>query len=142
MNPIRPSRFLKLALRADALASGAVAALQLLLAGVLAETLQLPRALLVESGAFLVAYAILLLWLTGRAQLHAAWIGLIIGGNVAWALACMALWLSGLVSPSLAGAGFLLLQALTVLALALLELQGLQRSRPAEPRLASAGGVS
>ena len=63
MTSIHPSRLLVLALRADALLSGSVAALQLLLTGWLAHRLQLPHALLVESGVFLVAYANLLLWL-------------------------------------------------------------------------------
>ena len=141
MNSIQPSRFLKLTLRADALASGAVAALQLALASMLGELLQLPRALLVESGAFLVAYVIFLLWLAGRAQLHAGWIGLVIGGNVAWAFGCMALWGASVVSPSRIGLGFLLLHTITVLAFAFLEFKGLRMSRPAGAQLAHASSV-
>jgi len=142
MKSIQSSRLLKFALRADAAVSSAVAALQLLLVGLLAEALQLPRALLADSGGFLVAYAILLLWLAGRAQLNAAWIVLIIVGNMAWAFACVALWFSHAVSPSLLGTAFLLLQTVVVLAFAVLEFKGLRTSPPAAPRFSSARSVS
>ena len=91
MRSIHPSRFLIVALRADALVSAAVAALQLLFTAWLAESLQLPSALLVQTGVFLIAYANLLLWLASRARLARAWIGLVIVGNIGWALACLAL---------------------------------------------------
>jgi hypothetical protein len=128
MTSIHPSRLLTFALRADAALSGSVATLQLLLTGWLADRLQLPHALLVQTGVFLVAYANLLLWLASRSQLAAAWIGMIIVGNLAWALACLGLWVSGAVSPSALGAGFLLVHAAAVLAFAGLEFRGLRRS--------------
>ena len=61
MRLVIPSRVLKFALTADALASGAVAVLQLAAASQLHPLLQLSQALLVETGVFLVAYTLLLI---------------------------------------------------------------------------------
>lgn len=131
MKLVSPSRLLTFALTADAVASGAVAALQLAAASSLHPVLRLPHALLVESGVFLVAYTLLLIVLARSPRVPAALVGLIVAGNVGWAIGCLALPALGVLNPSALGIGFLAVQALTVLLFAALEWQGLKTSSPA-----------
>ena len=63
---IHPSLFLRRAILADAIFSGASAVLLTFGAGELAPLLNLPEALLRETGLFLVAYAALVGWLGMR----------------------------------------------------------------------------
>ena len=63
---IHPSQFLRRAILADAIFSGASAVLLTLGAGALAPLLDLPEALLRETGLFLIAYAALVGWLGTR----------------------------------------------------------------------------
>ena len=130
MITIHPAPLLKFALTADALVSGAVAALQLLLIGQLSELLALPRMLLLESGIFLVGYTMLLAFLARRARVPRPLILLLIAGNVGWAIACAGL-LAGLASPSGLALAFVAVQAVTVLLFAGLQWAGLKASRPA-----------
>ncbi len=130
MNTIYPSRLLKLALIADALVSGCVAALQLAASGWLSELLMLPRVLLFETGVFLVGYAILLLVLTCIDKLWTVIIGAVVVGNVGWAVGCIGL-LAGVLSPNALGVAFMLVQIVSVLIFATLEYFGLRASQPA-----------
>ena len=63
---IHPSQFLRRAIQADAIFSGASAALLTFGAGAFAPLLNLPEALLRETGLFLIAYAALVGWLGTR----------------------------------------------------------------------------
>ena len=63
---IHPSTFLSRALLADAIFSGVAAVALTLGAGVLAPFLNLPEALLRETGLFLIAYTALVGWLATR----------------------------------------------------------------------------
>ena len=74
MRTVFPSSLLRKALIADAVVSGAVAALQLAMPQALGRLLLLPRGLLVETGMFLVAYTLLLILLARSARV---WSGLI-----------------------------------------------------------------
>ena len=116
MNTIQPSRLLRGALLADALVSAGAAALQLLPAGAFAELTGLPRPLLAATGAFLLAYVALLL---------------VVIGNAGWALGCTALAIRwALPAP---GTAWLLVQAVAVMAFALLQWRGLAASPAAAP---------
>jgi len=130
MSAITPSPLLRFALNLDAGVSGAIALTQLLLADWLAGATLLPAALLLESGVFMLVYAAVLLWLARRAEMRRGWVLLIALGNLGWALACAALWLSGLVPPAPLGAAYLLMQAFGVVVFAGLQYRGLGASGP------------
>ena len=126
MTLVRPNTFLKRALIADAIVSGAVALAQLSAPGLIAQWTGLAPALLLGTGVFLVGYVALLATLASRSQLLAAWLWFVIAGNVAWAAgALLVIETSGL--PGL-GIAFAAVHALAVLSFAALEYQGLRTS--------------
>ena len=125
---INPSMFLRRAIQADAIFSGISAALLTFGAGELAPLLNLPEALLRETGLFLVAYAALVGWLGTRPSMPKALLVIVIAGNAAWTLASIALLFSGAVMPNLLGEAFVVAQAIVVGALAELQYVGLRRS--------------
>jgi hypothetical protein len=135
MKTIAPVRFLKLALYADAAASATLAGGQLLFPSLLAEHLSLPAILLTETGIFLVGYVLMLLCLAGMARVWAAAIQFVVIGNVGWALGCLALAATPLVSPSMLGVAFLVFQAVAVLLFAWMERAGLRASMAIAPAL-------
>ena len=100
---IHPSTFLSRALLADAIFSGVIAVALTLGAGALAPFLNLPEALLRETGLFLIAYTALVGWLATRSSVPKALVLLVIVGNAAWTLGSIALLFSGAVSPNLLG---------------------------------------
>ena len=130
MRTVYPSPFLKTALAADAIVSGGAAALQLAAASWLSDLLMLPRTLLVETGAFLVAYTMVLVVLARSSRLPSAVIGVIVLGNIAWAAGCVGLLVAESSSLSGLGVAFVVAQALAVLCFAALEYAGLKRSEP------------
>jgi hypothetical protein len=130
MNAIHPSRLLKFAFFTDALVSGAVALLQLLLPGLLSELLLLPALLLRTTGIFLIGYTVLLVALARSEAIWKALVLVVVAGNVLWAIGCAALPLEGVVAPSGLGVAFLWVQALAVLAFAAMQLAGLRSSAP------------
>lgn len=125
---IHPSLFLRRAILADAIFSGASAVLLTFGAGELAPLLNLPEALLRETGLFLVAYAALVGWLGMRPSIPKPLIAIVIAGNAAWTVASIALLFSGAVTPNLLGELFVAVQAIIVGALAELQFIGLRRS--------------
>ena len=128
MNTIQPNKFLRGALLADAVVSGAVALLQLALTGLLVDLLRLPSPLLLGTGAFLVAYVALLLVLARSARVWTPLIWIVVMGNVAWALACIWLVSGAAVKPSALGVAFVGVQAVAVLIFAALEYKGVVES--------------
>lgn len=128
MKSIQASQLLKTALLADAAVSAAAAALQLAIPDGLAELLRLPRVLLVETGAFLAIYVVLLVAMARAARLWSPLVWVVVLGNVGWALGCVGLAVSPV--PGALGAAFLLAQALAVLVFATLEYRGLKSSAP------------
>ena len=78
---IHPSLFLRRAILADAIFSGASAVLLTLGAGALAPLLELPEALLRETGLFLIAYATLVGWLGARQAMPKPLVVIVIAGN-------------------------------------------------------------
>jgi hypothetical protein len=125
---IHPSPFLRRAIQTDAIFSGASALLLTFGAGALALWLNLPEALLRETGLFLIAYAALVGWLGTRQSMPKPLVVIVISGNAAWTLASIALLFSGVVTPNLLGEAFVAIQAIAVGALAELQYIGLRRS--------------
>jgi hypothetical protein len=125
---IHPSLLLRRALLADAIFSGASAIVLTLGAGALAPLLNLPDALLRETGLFLILYAALVGWLGTRESLPKLLVGLVVAGNAVWTLASIALLFSGLITPNLLGEIFVAAQAIATGVFAELQYVGLRRS--------------
>ena len=128
---IQPSVFLRRALLADAVVTGAVALLQIFGAGLLTPMLNLPHPLVLETGLFLIAYTALVGWLGTRQSMPKAMVAIVIAGNAAWALGSIALMFSGWVTPNLLGYLFIALHAITTGAFAELQYIGLRKSTDA-----------
>ena len=125
---IHPSVFLRRAILADATFSGVSALLLTFGAGALVPWLDLPEALLRETGLFLIAYAALVGWLGTRQSMLKAVVVIVIAGNAAWTIASIGLLFSGAVTPNLLGEAFVAAQAIAVGAFAELQYIGLRRS--------------
>jgi hypothetical protein len=130
---IQPSSLLRRAILADAVFSGASAMLLSFGAGALAPLLNLPEALLRETGLFLVAYAALVGWLGTRQAMPKALVWIVIADNAAWTVASIALLFSGAVTPNLLGQTAVAMQAIAVGVFAELQYLGLRRSGVALP---------
>jgi hypothetical protein len=120
--------FLRRAILADAIFSGVSAVLLTFGAGALAPLLNLPEALLRETGLFLIAYAALVGWLGTRPSMPKALVLIVIAGNAAWTIGSIALLFSGAVTPNLLGEAFVAAQAIAVGAFAELQYIGLRKS--------------
>jgi uncharacterized protein YjeT (DUF2065 family) len=125
---IHPSQFLRRALLADAVFSGIAAVVLTLDAGALAPLLDLPEALLRETGLFLIAYTALVGWLGTRQTMPKVMVAIVIAGNIAWTVASIALLFSGAVRPNLLGEAFVAAQAIATGVFAELQYIGLRRS--------------
>ena len=125
---IQPSLFLRRAIQADAIVTGAVALLQTFGAGLLAPLLNLPQSLLLETGLFLIAYTALVGWLGTRQSMPKALVAIVIAGNAAWALGSIALMFSGAVTPNLLGYAFIAVHAISTGVFAELQYIGLRKS--------------
>ncbi len=128
---IESSPLLRRALLADAVFSGVSAVVMTLDAGALAPFLNLPEALLRETGLFLVAYTVLVGWLWSRPSVPRVLITIVVAGNAAWTLASIALLFSGAVAPNLLGEIVVVAQAIATGVLAELQYIGLRRSASA-----------
>jgi hypothetical protein len=128
---INPSLFLRRAILADAIFSGISAVVLALGAGMLAPLLNLPEALLRETGLFLVAYAALVGWLGTRSSMPKLLVAIVIAGNAAWTLGSIALLFSGAVTPNLLGEAVVAIQAVATGVFAELQYIGLRRSAEA-----------
>jgi hypothetical protein len=125
---INPSQLLRRALLADAVFSGVSAIGLTLGADTFARLLNLPEALLSETGLFLIAYTALVGWLGTRQAVPKALVILVVAGNAAWTLASIALLFSGAVSPNLLGQIAVVAQAIATGVFAELQYIGLRRS--------------
>jgi hypothetical protein len=125
---IHPSQFLRRALLADAIFSGVSAIAMIFGAGALAPFLNLPEALLQETGLFLIAYTALVGWLGTRPSVPRALVMIVVVGNAAWTLASIALLFSGAVSPNLLGEIVVVAQAIATGVFAELQYIGLRKS--------------
>jgi hypothetical protein len=126
---IASSPFLRRALLADAVFSGASAALIAPAAVAISPLLELPEALLRETGFSLIAYTVLVAWLSARQAVPKALVMIVIAGNALWTLASLALLLSGTVRANLFGEAVIVVQAIATGVFAELQYIGLRRSQ-------------
>lgn len=128
LNSITTDTFLRTVLRLDAIASGAIGVAFLAAAGALQDHLGTPNALTRGTGAFLVAYAAFVLFVSTRPK--GGLVGLVIGLNLCWAVDSVvhAAADNGLTAL---GVAFTLVQAVAVLGFAALENLGLRKARRA-----------
>lgn len=123
--------FLRNALMADAVISGAAGLLMLAAAPVLGPFLELPVSLLRWAGVALVPFVLLLVVLARREAMPRLMLFDVIAINVLWVLASFGILLSGAVSPNWLGVGFVSAQALAVGVFAELQFIAYRRARPA-----------
>jgi hypothetical protein len=128
---INPSQLLRRALLADAVFSGVSAIGLALGADTFARLLNLPEALLSETGLFLIAYTALVGWLGTRLSVPKALVALVVVGNAAWTIASIALLFSGAVTPNLPGEIVVVAQAIATGVFAELQFIGLRKSEGA-----------
>lgn len=122
--------FLRNVLRVDALSCIGCGALQVAFPAAMAGLLNLPQALLAPTGEFLLAYAVVVAFVSTRNPVPRPFVWLLVAGNLGWALACVLLLVSGRFAPSLLGVAYVVVQALTVAVLAELQYFGLRRAAP------------
>ena len=123
--------FLRNALFADALVSGAAGILMILGAPLLAPLLELPAQLLFWAGMALVPFVAMLVVIARRATVSKIVMIDIIAINALWVAGSFALPLSGIVQPNLLGIAFITAQALTVAVFVGLQFVGIRRGAAA-----------
>jgi hypothetical protein len=138
MSILASPRFLPRVMAADAISCTATGAVQLGLTDTLARLTGLPAVLLTGTGLFLLAYAALAAWMARRPVPPRRLIGLVVAGNLAWAVGGVALLASGLGAQTALGVAWVLAQVVVVVALAQLQWMGLRATRPARGRMAAA----
>src|SRR5262245_48601000 len=130
-NLVPMSRLLRLALLADAVASGATAALLVAGAGYLEGWLGLSVAMMREAGMVLIPYVTFVAFVAVRPAVPVNAVNAIIGIHAAWTAASSLLLVSGWVTPTLLGIAFVLAQAFAVGAFGVIQYLCLQHSSSA-----------
>jgi hypothetical protein len=120
-------QFLRYALIADAIASGATGLLMIAGAGFLSALLALPGGLLFEAGLILVPYVLLVAIVASRPVIPVKPVWFIIACNALWVLGSLILLTSGLVAPNALGYAFVIAQAAAVALLGELQYVALRR---------------
>ena len=131
MSILRSPNLLRYALVADALASGASAALMLAGASVLAPLLGLPEQLLTVAGVILVPFVALVAYLATRARRAEGAVWTVILINIAWVAGSVILLATGVVEPTMLGYAFVGAQAVAVLMFADFQYFGLRNASAA-----------
>jgi hypothetical protein len=129
--PTRTDRLLRLALRLDAVASGATGVGLAALGWALDDVLGVPVALTLPLGLFLTGFAGWLWYLAGRPRIGAGAVRAVIALNVVWVLDSVALVAAGWAPLTALGTAYVLAQAAAVLLFADLQFVGLRRVRQA-----------
>jgi hypothetical protein len=130
--------FLRYVLWADALSCLACGLLQVIFTASLSERLGLPAILLADTGEFLLLYGAAVAFLAARIRAPAPIIRLLIAGNIAWAVACIALLLGDGFALSPLGKAYIVAQATAVAILAELQYFGVRRSTISDSRAPTA----
>jgi hypothetical protein len=128
MSYAQSNTFLRYALLADAVASGATGLLLIAGAGVLESLLNIPLALSREAGLVLIPYVAFVAYVGTRENIAHGAVWAIIVANAVWALASIALLASGWIAPNLLGVVFIAMQAAVVAVFGELQFVGLRRS--------------
>jgi hypothetical protein len=121
------STFMRRALLADAVLSGATGLLMIAGAEVLSGLLDLPTILLRAAGLVLVPYVAFVLYAATRAEIVRSAVAAIIVVNLAWTAASIGLLFTGFVSPNVLGTAFVVFQAAVVGVLAEVQYVALRR---------------
>ena len=122
------SGLLRLVLKLDAVASGALGALSLAAGPALDDLLGTPLALLVPVGAFLVLWAAALWGLASRARISRTAVLAVIGLNLLYAVDAITVAMTGWFPLSDLGIAFVLAQAAAVALFAAAQLYALRRA--------------
>jgi len=125
---LRQSTFLRYALLADAVASGATGLLLIAGASLLEGLLGLPTALMREGGLVLVPYVAFVAWVGTRETISRTAVQAVIALNVLWVAGSALLLVSGHVTPTALGSAFVIAQAVAVGVFAELQFIGLRRT--------------
>jgi hypothetical protein len=128
MSYAQPNTFLRYALLADAVASGATGLLLIAGAGLLEGFLNIPAALAREAGLVLIPYVAFVATVGTRENIMRGAVWAIILANAVWALASVALLVSGWIAPNLLGIVFIAMQAAVVAVFGELQFVGLRRT--------------
>jgi hypothetical protein len=123
----RPRPLLRVALKLDAVVTGANGAAYLAAAAPLSDLLGLSETLLRATGGFLLVYAALV-WLTAtRRAIPRGPVYAIVAANAIWAIDGIVVAIAGWGDPTTTGTVWIVLQAIVVAAFAELQLTGLKR---------------
>ena len=125
---LRQNTFLRYALLADAVASGATGLMMIAGAGLLEGLLGLPVALMREAGLVLVPYVAFVALVGTRETISRPAVQAIIALNVLWVAGSVGLLMSGCVAPTVLGYAFVIAQAIVVGVFAELQFIGLRRT--------------
>ena len=121
------SKFLRTVLKLDAASCLGMASIVLPMSGMLADPLGIDAVELAAAAASLIPIGLFMLWLGTRRDAPAALVGLVIAGNIGWAVASFAA-AGSLPAISLLGQAVVAGQGLAVLVLAIAEWAGLRSS--------------
>ena len=119
--------FLRKVLFADAAISAACGALMALGGTPLQGLLGLPAGVLVPAGLSLFVYAAFVVWLARRPVIPRAGVWAAVVINLVWAADCLAVAFGPWFAPTGLGQAFLVVQVVTVVAFAELQVMGLKR---------------
>ncbi|MEV7232524.1 hypothetical protein ACNPQM_08730 [Streptomyces sp. NPDC056231] len=123
----RSDSLLRFALSADVVLTGANGIGYLALATVLDSFLGVPASVQYAVGAFLTVYALWVLAVSRQERISRGAVAVVIGLNVAWAVASVVTVLADALTATGAGNGWIVFQGLTVAAMGALQYVGLRR---------------
>jgi hypothetical protein len=121
---------LPLVLALDALVTGLNGIAYLALSPILSDVLGIDAARLLAVGAFLTAFALVVLLVRRSLPAGARAVPALIATNVAWVVASVAVAITGWGDPTPVGTAWILLQAAVVAVFALLQWSALRQHRP------------
>ncbi|MFD1931841.1 MULTISPECIES: hypothetical protein [Nonomuraea] len=122
------TRFLRMALAADAVVTGGNGLIYLLAAAPVSGLLGPDAGILREIGVFLLVYGAAVGFLAGRANISRAAAQVVIALNIVWTLGSVAAVATGLMEFTTIGAIWAIAQALVVGAFAELQIMGLRKA--------------
>lgn len=122
------AKLLRFALKQDAIGSGANGLVYLAVAAIFGSMFGLPAAFLVPIGAFLVAFAGLLLFLASRPAVNRAAVITVMVVNVAWVIASAEVLIAGWFPLTGLGIALVVAQAVVVAGFAALQFMGLRKA--------------
>jgi hypothetical protein len=122
-------RLLRLSLRLDAAASGALGVLLAAGGALLDDLLGIPAMVLVAVGGFLAAYATTLWFVGSRPEVSRPAVRVVAVGNLLWVAASVIAVAAGWWSPTALGTALMVAQAAAVALFAERQLTGLRRAR-------------